>query len=60
MEILHRIETYIESAKIPPATFGRQAVGDPRIVWDLRAGRQPRRKMQAKIISYLDEVNSSQ
>jgi hypothetical protein len=33
--------------------FGRRAVGDPRFVIDLRAGRRPRRRTIEKVERYL-------
>jgi hypothetical protein len=60
MDLLHQIETFIERTRIPPTRFGRLAVGDPRLVGDLRAGRKPRRKLEEKVKSYLDCSNLEQ
>jgi hypothetical protein len=46
-------EGYLEQAKVPPTTFGRLAVGDPRFVDDLRSGRRPRRKTLQRVSDYL-------
>ena len=40
---LAEVETYIEAREhITATTFGREAVGDPNFVFDLRTGRAPR------------------
>lgn len=59
MDLLDRIETHIRQTRTSASTFGIEAVGDPRFVWDLRAGRRPRRKMQERVGSYLDNANPS-
>ena len=53
MELLEQIEAYLVRTQVPPSTFGRKAVGDPRFVEDLRFGRRPRRKTEEKVRHYL-------
>ena len=53
MELLDQIETYLAQTRIPPSKFGRMALGDPRFVEDLRAGRRPRSTTQEKVKSFL-------
>ncbi|MBA4174438.1 MAG: hypothetical protein C0511_17735, partial [Hyphomicrobium sp.] len=53
MELLEQIEAYLARTRTPPSKFGRMAVGDPRFVDDLRAGRRPRRKTQERVMRYL-------
>jgi len=36
MELLEQIEEYLARTRTSPSTFGRLAVGDPRLVADLR------------------------
>lgn len=54
MMILGRIEKHIRTQRMPPTRFGREAVGDPRFVFDLRLGREPRSATIAKVENYLD------
>lgn len=54
--ILRRIERYLKSHRVPPARFGRLAVGDPRFVFDLRIGREPRPATERRVSAYLDQV----
>lgn len=53
MGLLEQVEDYLERNKLPPSTFGRMVVGDPRFVKDLRSGRRPRRKTQERVCAYL-------
>ena len=38
--LLHRIEAFLAETRMPPSVFGRAAVRDPRLVSDLRGGRE--------------------
>lgn len=53
MELLRRIERYLRETGTPPTRFGRLAASDPRLVSDLRGGREPGRRMVARIDAYL-------
>lgn len=55
MSLLFRIETYLRRTGTPPTLFGRRAVNDPRLVGDLRAGRQPGPAVLARIERVLAE-----
>ncbi len=39
--LLQRIEAFLKESAMPPSVFGRAAVHDPRLVSDLRGGREP-------------------
>lgn len=54
--ILRRIERYLKSHRVPPARFGRLAVGDPRFVFDLRDGREPRAATERRVAHFLDQA----
>jgi hypothetical protein len=41
---------------VAPARFGRDAVGDPRFVFDLRKGREPRPRTIARVLAYLEAL----
>ncbi len=53
MELLDQIEGYLARSGTKASMFGRQAVGDPRFVRDLREGRRPRRKTQELVKQFL-------
>ena len=58
MELLEQVESYLARTRIPPSKFGRMALGDPRFVDDLRAGRKLRRKTQERVRCYLTQSQS--
>ena len=55
MHLLRRIEKFIRRTGVPPTRFGRDAAGDPRLVFDLRRGREPRSQLTARVHAFLDE-----
>ncbi len=56
MYLLHDVEKYLRSSAIAPTRFGRDAVNDPRFVFDLRNGREPRRQTVERVRAYLEQV----
>ena len=58
MTLLERIENHLRDNDISATTFGREAVGDPRFVLDLRNGRNPRRKTVMRLEAYLAECGA--
>ncbi|GGO99098.1 hypothetical protein [Stakelama pacifica] len=54
MALLWKIERYLRRTDMPPTTFGRLAVGDPRFVRDLRNGREPRQSMVDRIEAFIE------
>lgn len=53
MKLLDRIERHLKETHMSATRFGRRAVGDPRFVLDLRAGRRPRRRTVERVEEYL-------
>ena len=53
MHLLSAIERYLRKSGVPPTRFGRDAVGDPQLVSDLRRGREPREATVQRIAAYL-------
>lgn len=53
MNLLHRIGIACVSSGVTVSAFGRTAVNDPRLVSDLRRGREPRGKTLRRIESTL-------
>jgi hypothetical protein len=39
-EMLHRIEAFLTSNRIGASSFGRSAIGDPRLIGDMRKGKR--------------------
>ena len=53
MPLLRRIERYLRETQTPATRFGREAVGDPRFVFDLRLGREPRLQTVRRVQAFL-------
>ncbi|MCG2840369.1 hypothetical protein L6Q21_05170 [Sandaracinobacter sp. RS1-74] len=56
MSLLHAIEICLKLTNIPPSRFGRDSVRDPRLVHDLRRGRQPGPRMERRVRAHLSGV----
>ncbi len=53
MSLLYAIETCLRATKVPPSRFGREAVKDPRLVHDLRRGRQPGAAVEHRVRAHI-------
>lgn len=53
--LLDRVEAHIKRLRMPPSRFGREAVGDPKFVFDLRRGRELRTRTVRRVLDYLDD-----
>lgn len=53
MELLHEIDRFLRRTKMPVTKFGRLAVRDPRLVRDLRHGRVPTARMEARVRAFM-------
>lgn len=53
MCLLSDIERYLRRTGMPHTKFGRMAVRDPRLVHDLRRGREPGARMCARVYTYI-------
>jgi hypothetical protein len=51
--LLRRVERFLRAMDMPWSKFGRLAVGDPRIVRDMRNGRVPRPAMERRIDHFM-------
>ena len=54
MYLLGRIERYLRRHSLSATRFGREAMGDPQFVQDLRRGREPRPETVARIAAFLE------
>jgi hypothetical protein len=53
--ILGKIDRYLKKMDMAPTRFGRLAVRDPRLVHDLKRGREPGARMIARIEAFIAE-----
>jgi hypothetical protein len=49
VHLLREVEKFLRQTDIAPTRFGRVAMGDPRFVFDLRNGRDPRPETVARV-----------
>ena len=54
MHVRRRIQLFLKRAGMAPTRFGREAVGDPRLISDMRNGRELRATTVARIHAWLD------
>lgn len=54
MHLLREVEKFLRRSDVAPTRFGRDAVGDPRFVFDLRNGRDPRPRTIERVLAYLE------
>lgn len=53
MSLLPVVERHLRTHAIPPSRFGRMATGDPRFVFDLRRGREPRAATRDRVLAHI-------
>ena len=53
MSLLTIVERHLRKRAIPPSRFGRDVAGDPRFVFDLRRGREPRAATAARVRAFI-------
>jgi len=56
MPLLPRIEAYLKRTRTSATRFGREAARDPKLVHDLRCGRELRRATERRIAAWLDRA----
>jgi len=54
VQILWEVEKFLRSRGVAPTRFGREVVRDPRFVFDLRRGREPRRRTVERVRAFLE------
>ena len=54
MYLLREVENFLRLTNVAPARFGREVMGDPRFVFDLRNGREPRPRTIERIRKFLE------
>ena len=52
--LLRSIERFLRITGLPESKFGRLAVSDPRLVTDLRNGREPRKRMVQRVEQFMN------
>lgn len=53
MHINRLVERFLKEQRVPPTKFGRLAAHDPRLVLDMRMGREIRPEMETKLRQFI-------
>ena len=53
MRLLPVVERHLRAHSVPPSRFGRLVTGDPRFVFDLRRGREPRDSTRDRVLAHI-------
>lgn len=56
--LIFRINQFLRTSGLPPTKFGRLAARDPRLVSDLRKGRQPGAALIARVEHFMNKYQS--
>jgi 2,4-dienoyl-CoA reductase-like NADH-dependent reductase (Old Yellow Enzyme family) len=54
VHLLRDVEKYLRNSNTPAARFGREVLRDPRFVFDLRKGREPRQRTVERVRAFLE------
>ena len=52
--LIRKIEQFLRRHQMPATKFGRLAAHDPRLVLDLRNGREPRAAMERRVEHFMN------
>jgi len=55
MTILRTIEKFLNRTNMAPTRFGRDSIHDPRIVFDMRNGREPTERTVKKLEHFMNK-----
>jgi hypothetical protein len=58
MSLLPVVERHLRAHSVPPSRFGRLVAGDPRFVFDLRRGREPRAATRERVLAHIARTES--
>lgn len=57
MHLLRNVENFLKASEMSAARFGRDVMRDPRFVFDLRKGREPRRQTELRVRAFLEAAS---
>lgn len=57
--LLRVVEKFLRENNIPATRFGRESVRDPRLVFDLRRGREPGDRIRRRIEHFMNTYRRS-
>ncbi len=59
MDLLLKVERFLQEAEMAPTTFGKEAMRDPNFVRNLRNGLDPRSSTIRRVEEYMDRASTS-
>ena len=57
--LIWKVERYLAKSGMPETKFGRLAAGDPRLVSDLRSGREPSAKLTLRVEHFMNNFGEN-
>lgn len=57
--LIREIEKFLRAHGLSATTFGVLAASDPRLVFDLRNGREPRKRMRLRVEHFMNTFAES-
>ena len=57
--LIRQVEGFLRRTGLPATKFGRLAAADPRLVFDLRNGREPRKRMVLRVEHFMNTFGES-
>ena len=57
--LLRKVESFLRQTGMPATKFGRLAAHDPRLVGDLRNGREPRSALISRVEHFMNEFGEN-
>jgi hypothetical protein len=52
--LIRQIEGFLRRTGLAPTRFGQLAAADPRLVFDLRNGREPRKRLTLRVEHFMN------
>jgi hypothetical protein len=59
MHINRLVERFLRQTGLPPTKFGRMAAGDPRLVLDMRNGRELGEQMSNRLRDFMADYRTT-
>ena len=59
MQIGYKMERFLQETEMSATTFGRAVARDPRLVTDIRNGREPRPKMRNAMEHFMNKYRET-
>ncbi len=57
--LIRAVEKFLRDNGIPATRFGRESVRDPRLVFDLRQGREPGERIKRRVEHFMNTYRRS-